>query len=131
MSAVGGVEARKPSSSEQQKTSKTERSNTRSDTRDPKSDCERLAMSPLVRAMYEVVFAPPYCRINRHCTGHIPEFMQFATIVVDVDSAEAFANNWHYYHLQVFCEKTHCIIMKYDAISRLHLRRYGSREICR
>ena len=41
--------------------------------------------------MYEVVFAPLYCRENRHVTRHIPEFIQFATIVVDADGAEAFA----------------------------------------
>ena len=74
--------------------SMTERSNTRSDTDvavHRKSDCERLAMLPLVRAMYEVVFAPLYCRINRHFTRHIPEFIQFATTLVDADGAEAFA----------------------------------------
>ena len=95
MSAGGGIEARKQSSSEQKKTSSmTERSNTRSDTDvavHRKSDCERLAMLPLVRAMYEVVFAPLYCRINRHFTRHVPEFMQFATTLVDADGAEAFA----------------------------------------
>ena len=72
----------------------TERSNTRSDTDvavHRKSDCERLAMLPLVIAMYEVVFAPLYCRINRHFTRHVPEFMQFATTLVDADGAEAFA----------------------------------------
>ena len=41
--------------------------------------------------MYEVVFAPLYCRINRHFTPHVPEFMQFATTLVDADGAEAFA----------------------------------------
>ena len=95
MSAGGGIETRKQSSSEQKKKSSvTERSSTRSD-KDvavhPKSDCKRLAMLPLVRAMYEVVFAPLHCRINRHCTRHIPAFMQFATTLVDADRAEAFA----------------------------------------
>ena len=40
-------------------------------------------MLPLVRAMYEVVFAPLYCRIYRHFTQHISEFMQIATTLVD------------------------------------------------
>ena len=71
----------------------TERSNTRSDTDvavHRESDCERLAMLPLVIAMYDF-FAPLYCRMNRHFPRHIPVFMQFATTLVDADGAEAFA----------------------------------------
>ena len=49
-------------------------------------------MLPLVGAMYKVVLVLLYCRIYRHFTGHISEFMQFATILVDADGGEAFAN---------------------------------------
>ena len=48
-------------------------------------------MLPLVGSMYEVVFVPLYCRVNRHFTRNIPEFMQFATALVDADGAEALA----------------------------------------